>query len=44
VPVRQHDYLGRAKPFLRARFASNEAFSQASVDEVLGHRRAAARE
>jgi hypothetical protein len=44
VPVRQLDFLGRAMPFLRARFASNEAFSQASVDEVLGDRRAAARE
>ena len=36
VPRRQLDFLGKAMPFLRARFNSNMAFGRASVEEVLG--------
>jgi len=36
VPLRQLDFLGRAMPFLRARFNSNTAFGRASIEEALG--------
>ena len=36
VTERQLDFLGKAMPFLRARFTSHVAFGRASVEEVLG--------
>ncbi|HZR18099.1 MAG TPA: FG-GAP-like repeat-containing protein [Verrucomicrobiae bacterium] len=43
VPLRQLDDLSKGLPFLRGRFASNKAYSTASVDEVLGDRFASAK-
>ena len=38
VPLRQLGVLSKGLPYLRARFASNQAYSTASVEEVLGDR------
>lgn len=38
VPARQLDVLSRALPFLRERYPSHRAFSQASVEDMLGDR------
>ena len=42
APLRQLDYLGKAMPFLRERFNSNQAYAQAGIEEVLGDRMKAA--
>jgi enediyne biosynthesis protein E4 len=34
VPFRGLDYLGKAMPFLRERFATHEAFAKAGLDEI----------
>ena len=44
VPVRPLHALANAMPFLRGRFASFKAFSEASVVEVLGPEQSRARE
>jgi hypothetical protein len=43
VPLRQLGTLSKGMPFLQARFASNQAYSTASVEEVLGDRFSAAK-
>src|SRR5262249_19179380 len=43
VPLRQLGTLSKGLPFLRGLFASNKAYSTASVEEVLGDRFSAAK-
>src|SRR5262249_33873686 len=38
VPLRQLGALSKGLPFLKGRFASNKAYSTASIEEVLGER------
>ncbi|HEY5914448.1 MAG TPA: VCBS repeat-containing protein, partial [Verrucomicrobiae bacterium] len=42
VPRRRLDYVAKGLPYLRARFSSYQAFSVATVEEVLGEHRARA--
>jgi hypothetical protein len=43
VPLRQLGALSKGLPFLNGRFASNKAYSTASIEEVLGERFSAAK-
>jgi len=43
APRRQFNALAASMPFLRERFASHKAYSEATADEVLGERRVLAR-
>jgi hypothetical protein len=43
VPLRQLAALSKGLPFLKGRFASNKAYSTASIEEVLGERFSAAK-